>query len=46
VNGVPGSWVRITRVGDSLEDAIWDCAELYVVTSAAHRALSIGAARS
>jgi hypothetical protein len=32
--GLPGSWVRIARVGDGLEGAIWDGNDLYVVTSA------------
>jgi hypothetical protein len=29
----PGSWVRLARVGNSLEGAIWDGRELYVVTT-------------
>jgi hypothetical protein len=33
VDGVPGSWVRLTRVGNRLEGAIWDGSEVYVVTS-------------
>jgi hypothetical protein len=32
--GVPRSWVRLTRVGGAFEGAIWDGADLYVVTSA------------
>ena len=32
--GVAGSWVRIARVGDGLEGAIWDGTDLYVVTRA------------
>jgi hypothetical protein len=32
--GVGRSWVRIARVGDGLEGAIWDGSDLYVVTSA------------
>jgi hypothetical protein len=32
VRGMAGSWVRLARVGDSLEGAIWDGNELYVVT--------------
>ena len=30
---IPGSWVRLARVGDALEGAIWDGRELYVITS-------------
>ncbi|HEV7609851.1 MAG TPA: zinc-dependent metalloprotease family protein [Steroidobacteraceae bacterium] len=33
VEGVPGSWVRLTRVGKNLEGAIWDGNDLYVVAS-------------
>ncbi len=33
VNGVAGSWVRLAKVGDGLEGAIWDGQNLYVVTS-------------
>jgi hypothetical protein len=29
----PGSWVRLSKVGDGIEGAIWDGHELYVVTS-------------
>src|SRR5688572_20197671 len=32
--GLAGSWVRIARVGNGLEGAIWDGNDLYVVTSA------------
>ncbi|HTU65637.1 MAG TPA: M12 family metallo-peptidase [Steroidobacteraceae bacterium] len=42
---VPGSWVRLARIGDSLEGAIWDGRDLYVVTSrervAAHLTLPL-----
>ena len=33
VQNAPGSWVRIAKVGDGLEGAIWDGHDLYVVTS-------------
>jgi hypothetical protein len=33
VRGAAGSWVRLARVGDALEGAIWDGRDLYVVTS-------------
>jgi hypothetical protein len=33
LRGTSGSWVRLARVGDSLEGAIWDGHDLYVVTS-------------
>ena len=33
LRGAEGSWVRLARIGDSLEGAIWDGHELYVVTS-------------
>jgi hypothetical protein len=32
VDGAAGSWVRLTRVGNGMEGAIWDGTELYVVT--------------
>jgi hypothetical protein len=32
LEGVPGSWVRLARVGGGLEGAIWDGSDLYVVT--------------
>ncbi len=31
MSGVPGSWARITRVGDDLYGLIWDGQELYVI---------------
>jgi hypothetical protein len=31
ITGVTGSWVRLTRVGNGLEGAIWDGHDLYVV---------------
>src|SRR4051812_1756235 len=31
VDGVAGSWVRLTRVGKGLEGAIWDGTDMYVV---------------
>jgi hypothetical protein len=34
VTGMARSWVRLARVGDGLEGAIWDGNDLYVVTSA------------
>jgi hypothetical protein len=33
--GVGGSWVRIARVGDGLEGAIWDGHDLYAITTRA-----------
>ena len=33
VDGVPGSWVRLTRVGSGLQGAIWDGNDIYVVAS-------------
>ncbi|MEO8064056.1 MAG: M12 family metallo-peptidase [Pseudomonadota bacterium] len=33
VQGAPGSWVRLAKVGGGLEGAIWDGHDLYVVTS-------------
>ena len=33
VEGMPGSWVRLTRVGKRIEGAIWDGNEMYVVAS-------------
>jgi hypothetical protein len=33
VDGVPGSWARLTRVGNRTEGAIWDGTDLYVVAS-------------
>jgi len=35
LEGVKGSWVRLTQVGPGLEGAIWDGQDLYVVTSLA-----------
>jgi uncharacterized membrane protein YgcG len=35
LTGVPGSWVRLARVGDGLEGAIWDGADLYAITTRA-----------
>jgi hypothetical protein len=32
IDGVPGSWVRLTRVGNGLEGAIWDGKDIYVIT--------------
>src|SRR5689334_2025013 len=32
LNGAPGSWVRLSKVGNALEGAIWDGHDLYVVT--------------
>ncbi len=32
--GLAGSWVRLARVGNGLEGAIWDGSDLYVVTNA------------
>jgi hypothetical protein len=32
VAGVAGSWVRLTRVGNGIEGAIWDGNDIYVVT--------------
>jgi reprolysin (M12B) family zinc metalloprotease/uncharacterized protein DUF11 len=39
--GLPGSWVRIARVGEGLEGAIWDGNDLYVVSSAGAIATSL-----
>ncbi len=33
VDGVPGSWVRMTRVGNRTEGAIWDGNDIYVIAS-------------
>ncbi len=35
LQGMKGSWVRITKVGDGLEGAIWDGQDLYVITTLA-----------
>ena len=35
LEGVSGSWVRLTQVGAGLEGAIWDGQDLYVVTTLA-----------
>jgi len=35
LEGVSGSWVRLTQVGTGLEGAIWDGQDLYVVTTLA-----------
>lgn len=35
LDGLKGSWVRLTRVGSGIEGAIWDGQELYVVTTLA-----------
>jgi hypothetical protein len=32
LDGLPGSWVRLSRVGDRVRGLIWDGRELYVVT--------------
>ena len=32
LEGIAGSWVRLTRVGKGLEGAIWDGTDMYVVT--------------
>ena len=32
LEGLPGSWVRLTRVGTGIEGAIWDGSDMYVVT--------------
>ncbi len=37
VIGAPGSWVRLTRVGDALEGMVWDGNDLYTIEPA-HRA--------
>ena len=34
VAGMPGSWVRLTRVGDALEGMIWDGNDLYTIEPA------------
>ena len=34
VEGLPGSWVRLTRIGAELHGAIWDGSELYTVEPA------------
>ena len=34
VAGAPGSWVRLTRVGDALEGMVWDGNDLYVIEAA------------
>jgi hypothetical protein len=39
--GVTGSWVRVARVGDGLEGAIWDGNDLYVITQAAEIASAL-----
>jgi len=31
IDGIPASWVRLTRVGNGVEGAIWDGKDLYVV---------------
>jgi len=36
LENVPGSWVRLSKVGSSVEGAIWDGHDLYVVTSLAN----------
>lgn len=41
VVGVPGSWVRLARIGTGLEGAIWDGEDLYVVTSLARVAAQL-----
>jgi MYXO-CTERM domain-containing protein len=33
LRGIAHSWVRLARIGDALEGAIWDGRDLYVVTS-------------
>ena len=35
ISGLPGSWVRITRVGNQLFGAFWDGTELYTISPAA-----------
>src|SRR5882672_968765 len=34
VEGLPGSWVRLTRIGEELHGAIWDGNELYTIEPA------------
>jgi hypothetical protein len=41
IEGVKGSWVRLAKVGDGLEGAIWDGRDLYVVTSHARIAANL-----
>jgi len=36
LENVPGSWVRLSKVGNGVEGAIWDGHDLYVVTSLAN----------
>ena len=36
LENVPGSWVRLSKVGNGVEGAIWDGRDLYVVTSLAN----------
>src|SRR6185295_9172743 len=35
LEGVNGSWVRLTQMGTGIEGAIWDGQDLYVVTTLA-----------
>ena len=41
LDGAPGSWVRLTQMGASLEGAIWDGHDLYVVSSLARIAKNL-----
>ncbi|HKE42990.1 MAG TPA: M12 family metallo-peptidase [Steroidobacteraceae bacterium] len=34
IEGLPGSWVRLTRIGEELHGAIWDGNELYTIEPA------------